>query len=126
MNQYTKREDDFEERRMHLADLSEGELEASFWHLLDEIVSPLLDLAYQHTSPSIERSVLLRMGFSSLEAQPLVDMAISHNLISHGLGHLVYVLSKEKGLGIREAGLSLLNGEGWDFLVQYFQTEDDL
>jgi len=36
------------------------------------VVDPLLEYGRTHTTPSIERSVLLRMGFSSLEAKPLV------------------------------------------------------
>ncbi len=36
------------------------------------IVAPLIEEARTHTTPSIERSVLLRMGFSSIEAKALV------------------------------------------------------
>ena len=71
-----KRADDFQERRKHLEELSEEELELRFWELASELVDPLIDLAEKNTSPSIERSVLLRMGFSSLEAKAVVDGAI--------------------------------------------------
>ena len=37
--------------------------------LTGQLVDPLLELAKENTSPAIERSVLLRMGFSSLEAK---------------------------------------------------------
>ena len=60
------RPDDFQERRKHLEGLSEEELEKRFWDLAEKIVDPLLELAYKNTSPSIERSVLLSMGFSSI------------------------------------------------------------
>ena len=126
MNQYQKRDDDFVKRREHLKDLSNQELNQKFWTLLNEIVSPMLELAEKHTTPAIERSVLLRMGFSSLEAQPLVDLAISHHLISFGVGNLVYTLAKLEGLGIREAGLALLSGNGWDLLHKHFNEEETL
>ena len=62
------RPDDFDTRRAHLRDLSDEELHARFWVLADRIVAPLVDEARTHTTPSIERSVLLRMGLSSVEA----------------------------------------------------------
>ena len=49
-----KRADDFKERRAHLADLSEAELEDRFWSLAEELIEPIIDLAYKNTSPSIE------------------------------------------------------------------------
>ena len=68
-----KREDDFEIRRKHLANLSDEELYERFWKLTEEIVNPMVELAYGNTSSSIERSVLLRMGFSSIESQAIVQ-----------------------------------------------------
>lgn len=116
-----KRVDDFQERRKHLADLSEEELEARFWQLAEKIVEPIVDLAYKNTSPSIERSVLLRMGFSSLEAKSIVDGAIDRGLIGKGAGNIVYRLSKEKDMEIREAGLKLSQDEMWDEVVSLFK-----
>ena len=116
-----KREDDFQERRKHLANLTEEELEQRFWELAEKIVDPLVDLAYKHTSPSIERSVLLRMGFSSLEAKAIADGAVERGLLGKGAGHLVYRLSRDKNLSIREAGLKLANGEMWDYIVGVFK-----
>lgn len=116
MKDYLKREDDFAIRRKHLENLSDEDLKARFWELVEQAVDPLLDMARTHTSPSIERSILLRMGFSSLEAKPLVEMAIDRNLIGKGVGHLVYKAAKENNLSIREAGLSMLNGKLWDTL----------
>ena len=46
--------------------LTDEELEARFWELAQEVVDPLVELARTHTSPSIERSVLMRMGIDSL------------------------------------------------------------
>ena len=67
-----ERKDDFSSRREHLANMSDDQLHMHFWSLVDQIVQPLVEEARTHTSPSIERSILLRMGFSSLETQPLV------------------------------------------------------
>lgn len=109
-----RREDDYLTRRETLKDLSNEELKERFWENIEKIVDPLLDQASKFTSPSIERSVLLRMGFSSLEAQPLVELAIDHGLIKYGVGHVVYLVSKNTGLSIREAGLRLIEGDHWD------------
>ncbi|RKD34631.1 ornithine aminomutase subunit alpha [Thermohalobacter berrensis] len=116
-----KRADDFEKRRQHLKDLTEEELEQRFWELAEKIVNPMIQLAYKHTSPSIERSVLLRMGFSSLEAKAIVEGAVDRNLLGKGAGHLVYRLAKEKNMEIREAGLKLADGEMWDEVVRIFR-----
>ncbi len=109
-----ERIDDFEHRRKHLKDLSEGELEKRFWDLLGQVVDPLVELARTHTTPSVERSVLLRMGFSSLEADSIVKNVIDHNLIAKGAGHVVYRIAREENLDIRTAGQRLGAGELWD------------
>jgi len=115
-----ERLDDFEERRKHLKDLTDEELHERFWQLAEQVVSPLIELAYTHTSPSIERSVLLRMGFSSIEAKTLVDKVIDHHLIGKGAGHVVYKLAKLKGMSIREAGLALIEDKYWDEVLEAF------
>lgn len=109
-----QREDDYLTRRESIADLSDGELKEKFWENVETIIDPLLDQAYKYTSPSIERSILLRMGFSSLEAKPLVDLAIDHGMMKHGVGHVLYVVSKKTGLSIRDTGIKLIEGEYWD------------
>jgi D-ornithine 4,5-aminomutase subunit alpha len=121
MKGYLKREDDFEIRRQHLADLSNEELKQKFWELAEKTVDPLLEMARTHTSPSIERSILLRMGFSSIEAKPLVDGAIDRGLIGKGVGHIVYRISKEKNIPIREAGLQMIEGMHWDDALSIFK-----
>ena len=117
MKGYLKREDDFQTRRAHLSELTDEQLHEGFWSLIEQTVDPLLDMAKTHTSPSVERSVLLRMGFSSIEAKPLVDMAIDKGLIGKGVGHIVYRAAANNGLSIREAGLELLNDRLWDTLA---------
>jgi len=120
LDKINTRLDDFEERREHLKNLSDEELHDYFWKLAEQVVSPLIDLAYTHTTPSIERSVLLRMGFSSLEAKTLVDKVIDHHLIGKGAGHVVYKLAKLKGISIREAGLALIEDKYWEEVLEGF------
>lgn len=121
MKGYLKRDDDFQVRRQHIANLSDEELKQRFWKLAEQAVEPLLDLARTHTSPSIERSVLLRMGFSSIEAKPLVEGAIDRGLIGKGVGHVVYRISKEKNIPLRQAGLEMIDGKHWDKAVSIFK-----
>ena len=116
-----KRADDFEKRRQHLANLSDEELHARFWELAEKVVEPLLDLGKKNTSPSIERSVLLRMGFSSLESTPIVEGVIDRGLMGKGAGHVVFKLAKEKNISIREAGIALAEGKYWDEVVAMFK-----
>jgi len=121
MKELIKREDDFEKRRAHLANLSDEELKQRFWELAEKVVDPLLELARTHTTPAIERSVLLRMGFSSIEAKPLVEGAIDRGLIGKGVGHIVYRISKEKNIPLRQAGLEMIEGKHWDDAVKIFK-----
>ena len=108
------REDDFDGRRQHLSCLSDEALAERFWSLVGEIVAPLVADARTHTSPSIERSVLLRMGFSSLESSALVERMQARGLLGRGTGKLVLELANQEGLSIREAGLALLEGRFWE------------
>jgi D-ornithine 4,5-aminomutase subunit alpha len=82
--------------------------------LVERIVAPLIEEARTHTTPSIERSVLLRMGFSSLEAKALVGRFGERGLLGHGAGRLVLELAKRKGISVREAGGALLAGRYWE------------
>lgn len=115
-----ERHDDFEKRREHLKDLTEKQLEERFWELCSKLMDPIVEMASKHTSPSIERSVLLRMGFSSIESKSIVEGAIDRNLLEHGAGHLVYKLAQFKGLAIREAGLKLAENELWEEMSSLF------
>ena len=119
-----KRQDDFQVRRKHLQDLNDEQLKERFWSLASQIVEPMIELGRKNTSPSIERSVLLRMGFSSLEVKPILDGVMERGLIGKGAGHVVYKLAKNKGITVREAGLMLMNGEGWDEVVDLFNNNE--
>lgn len=116
-----QRADDFASRRKEIANLSDAELEARFWQLAEAVLSPLIELAKQNTSPSVERSVLLRMGFNSLDANGIVQAVSDHGLLSKGAGHVVYALVKTRNCSVRDAGELLLRGEGWDAVTAYFQ-----
>lgn len=115
-----KRADDFAQRRKHLANLSEQELEARFWELAEKIVDPMIELASKNTTPSIERSVVMRMGFSSIEAKGIVEGAMDRGLMGKGVGHVIYKMAKDNNLSIREAGLKLLDGELWEEAINAF------
>jgi D-ornithine 4,5-aminomutase subunit alpha len=106
-----ERPDDFEVRRAHLASMTDEALHARFWELVERIVAPLIEEARSHTSPAIERSVLLRMGFSSIECKQLVEQMQQRGLLGHGAGRLVLELAKSEGMAIRDAGEALLTGE---------------
>jgi D-ornithine 4,5-aminomutase subunit alpha len=111
-----ERPDDFEQRREKLRAMSDEELHARFWNLAEKITTPLVEEARTHTTPSIERSVLLRMGFSSIEAKALVDHMQHRQLLGHGAGRLVLELAKIKKISVHEAGLGLIEGQHWEEL----------
>ncbi len=119
-----ERIDDFETRRVHLKDMSDVELRRYFLQLSEEMMDPLLEMAYTHTSKSIERSVLLRMGFSSIETKMIVDILGEHNLLGKGAGHCVYLLSINKKISIQEAGQLIQNGEEINYLMELFNTNE--
>lgn len=116
-----ERADDFAKRRAHLANLSDEELKARFWQLANRMVSPIVENARKQTSPSIERSVLLRMGFSSMEAQAIVTNCVGYGFLGKGAGHAVLKLAELEKLAYRDAGLKLAAGEGWDALKGVWQ-----
>ena len=116
-----KREDEFEVRRTHLKDLTDQQLYDRFWDLCAQLVDPLLSMGREYTSPAIERSGLLRMGFSSWEVKALVNGCMERNLLQHGAWNVVYKLSQSKALPLREAGVKLANGELWEDAAALFE-----
>lgn len=117
----TKPTASFEERRTHLAKMNDEQLRAYFWKLADEAVLPMVELAKTHTSPSIERSVLLRMGFSSIESKAIVDVVERAGLLGKGAGGVLYRLHRMTGKSIRDAGLYLLSG-GIDEAIRLYEA----
>ena len=116
-----KRADDFAERRKSVANLSDKELYDRFWEVTAQVVTPLLELGNKNTSPSIERSVLLRMGISSLDTKPIVQGCMDRGLMPKGAGHVLYKLADSKKISIKEAGALLAQGKCWDEAVALFK-----
>ncbi len=112
-----ERKDDFNSRREHLKNMSDEQLHDHFWSLTNRMIRPMVEEARTHTSPSIERSILLRMGFSSLETKPLVNRMLEKGLLGHGAGNLVLELSRKKGISVRQVGLGLIEGKYWEELA---------
>ncbi len=109
----------FEARQKELHKLSDEELKERFWQLCSQVVDPIVDLAKTHTSPSIERSVLLRMGIDSITAHGVVDRILEAGLLGKGAGHVVLKVSQKIGTDIRAAAAAILNNK--DVLVDLFQ-----
>ena len=116
-----KKADTFLEDRKHLENLSDQEIHDKFWALTQEIIDPLLDLATKNTTPSVERSVLLRLGFSSIEAKAIVDKVIDYGLMSKGAGHVVYIAAQKNAVSIKDAGHGLLEDKYWTSVVDHFK-----
>lgn len=115
-----KREDDFLTRREPLQDLSDAALERRFWDGIEKLIDPLLKLGYENTSPAIERSVLLRMGFSSLEAKDIVNGCLEHQLLGHGAGNVVYRMAQVEQCDVHTAGLMLRDDPSWQKVQKLF------
>ncbi len=108
------REDTYQTDRAHLAGLSDEALEARFWELTQQIVDPLVELARTHTSPSIERSVLMRMGLDSRTCMAIAAECEKRGLLGHGAGQVVLHCSTTWGCAVPDAARRLAAGEGWD------------
>ena len=106
------RDDTFRHVRRHLDGLSDEQLEARFWDLTQQIVDPLVALAAGHTSPSIERSVLMRMGIDSRTCAAVVGECEKRELLGHGAGHVVLVCAQ--AWEVVAAASRLAAGDGWD------------
>lgn len=115
-----ERRDDFSIRREHLKNMSDEQLKAYFLELSDKLVDPLLKLAYTNTSKSIERSVLLRMGVSSIDAKVIVDKLDEKDLLRKGAGHCLFILSKDKNISLDEAAKLILEDDGLEYVLEYF------
>ncbi|HNR46289.1 MAG TPA: ornithine aminomutase subunit alpha [Anaerolineaceae bacterium] len=98
----------FEKRRAELHKLSDAELKARFWELCDQVVEPIVDLARTHTSPSIERSVLLRMGIDSVTSHGVVDRVYEAGLLGKGAGHVVLKVAQKLGKDVRAAAAAII------------------
>ncbi len=101
----------FEKRREELKKLSDDQLKSRFWELCNQVVDPIVNLAKTHTSPSIERSVLLRMGIDSITAHGVVDRILEAGLLGKGAGHVVLKLAQKNGTDIRSAAAAIIENK---------------
>jgi len=111
------REDTFAHARQHLESLTDAELEARFWSLSRQCVEPMVALARTHTSPSIERSVLMRMGIDSVTCSAIVAECEARGLLGHGAGHVLLVVMREWDTDAPSAAARLARGDGWDLVA---------
>ena len=118
-----KRTDDFSSRREHLAALSDAELKARFFSLAEEIVDPLIQLSKKSTSPSVERSVLLRMGFSSIEAGAIVNHVLDLGLMGKGAGNIVLKTAEKLGEEYLNVGREMAEGKHLDTAKKIFKGD---
>jgi len=118
-----QRKDDFEIRREKIKELSDKELKERFWELANKVVEPMIEMAKEYTSPSIERSVLLRMGFNSLQAKAIVDKCLELNILGKGAGHIVLRLANEESIPYKEAGEKLVSGQLVDKVKEIFKIK---
>lgn len=95
-------------RLEELNKLTDDQLKARFWELCEELMTPVVDLARTHTSPSIERAVLLRMGIDSISTHGVVDKVAEAGLMGKGAGHCVLKVSHDKGVDVREAAKMII------------------
>ncbi|RLP10075.1 D-ornithine 4,5-aminomutase subunit OraS [Propionibacterium australiense] len=107
-----EREARFDALRQELAAMDDDALKARFWELCEEVMTPIVELARTHTSPSIERSVLLRMGVDSVTTHGVVENVLQAGLLGKGAGHAVLRLSQRDELPIPEAAARIATDAG--------------
>lgn len=110
----------FEKRQTELKQMSDAELKERLWSLCDQLVKPNVDLSKTHTSSSIERPVLLRMGIDSISAHGVIDRICEAGLLEKGAGHVVLKLSQKTGMNVRETVAAIL--ENKDVLQDLFSV----
>jgi len=112
----------FEKRRQELEQMSDEQLKARFWECCQQLVDPIVELARTHTSPSIERSVLLRMGIDSLRAHALVELIYQAGLLGKGAGHVLLRVAEKQGMDIQAAAEAVLQDK--EVLAGLFQEAE--
>ena len=117
----------FEKRRAELEQMTDEQLKARFWELCDQVVDPIVELARTHTSPSIERAVLLRMGIDSLSSHGVVERITQAGLLGKGAGHVLLKLAAKRGgsppYDVKAAAAAIL--EDKDVLQGLFQEVEN-
>ncbi|GAB1455399.1 ornithine aminomutase subunit alpha [Spirochaetota bacterium] len=98
----------FDKRHVELKKMSDAELKERFWKLCNQVVEPIVDLAKTHTSPSIERSVLLRMGIDSVSTHAVVTQVLEAGLLGKGAGHVVLKVMERMSLDAQGAAKAII------------------
>jgi len=101
----------FEQRRSELRQMTDEQLKARFWGLCEQVMAPVVELARTHTSPSIERSVLLRMGVDSLSSHGVVERIYQAGLLGRGAGRVVLEVAEREHTDVRGAAAAILTSE---------------
>ena len=98
----------FEKRRAELDKLSDAELKERFWKLCGQVIDPIVDLARTHTSPSIERAVLLRMGIDSVSTHAVGTRVLEAGLLGKGAGQVILKVAEKRGTDLRGAAQAII------------------
>ncbi len=101
------RQQTFKQRQ--LDKLTDEQLKERFWQLTNQIVKPIVELAKTHTSPSIERSILLRMGIDSVSSHGVVQRILDAGLLGKGAGHVLLKLAQRQNIDVRAAAQLILD-----------------
>jgi D-ornithine 4,5-aminomutase subunit alpha len=101
----------YEQRRRELGEMTDEQLKARFWKLCGQAMDPVVELARTHTSPSIERSVLLRMGIDSLSSHGVVERIHRAGLLGKGAGHVLLLVAERRGTDVKGAAAAILEDE---------------
>ena len=123
MSEEQEREARFERLRAELATMDDEALKARFWALCEQVMTPIVELARTHTSPSIERAVLLRMGVDSVTTHSVVENVYQAGLLGKGAGHAVWRLAQRDGISIPEAAARIAADSG--VLAGLFEGADN-
>lgn len=119
----SSQEKNVRERTERLSLLNDEELYQRFWMLADRLTKPLAEFASLHTTPSIERSVLLRMGFNSLQARAFVERCITEGVIGQGAGGVLLRYASQHKIDLFQAFDRLMEIKNWRAL---FPGESDV
>ncbi|MBF0546149.1 MAG: ornithine aminomutase subunit alpha [Candidatus Riflebacteria bacterium] len=102
------RMESYRQKRDQLSKMTDDELKDRFWNLANKLVEPMVQLAKENTSPSIERSVLLRMGLDSITSKAVVEKVIEAGLLGKGAGNVLLRVSQKMKTDIPGAAKALI------------------
>ena len=97
--------------KRQLGQLTDEQLKERFWELTNQLVQPIVEMAKTHTSPSIERSILLRMGIDSISSHGVVQRVLDAGLLGKGAGHVVLKLAQRQNIDVVKAAQLILDDE---------------